>query len=134
MNHLRALEPRGEIETLQKMAALDVGRRTEFWRRLLHIDVWVLGTCTSGTQLVLHTWKGREDTCAVFTSRVLLENVMEPNSPWLQLNARVAFGAMAVEGLGTFVNPRYEFQVRLRSTDLDALLAERFDDVQGTDA
>ena len=134
MNQLRALEPSGEIEKLQKLAVLDVGKRTEFWKRLLDIDVWVLGTSTSDNVLVLHTWVGSEDAGAVFTSRVLLENVMEPNSPWLQLNARVAFGAMAAEGLGTFLNPRYECQVRLRSRDLEALLSGCFDDVQGGDA
>ena len=92
-------------------------------RALLEQDVWVLGTQESDTGLMLHTWEGIEGVCGAFTSRALLEEVMDPCTTWIQVNARVIFGAMLAAGLGTYINPRHESQLRLRPYEISALLA-----------
>lgn len=134
MKKLRPLEPSGDLENLQKLAAVHTAKRVEFWKRFLEADVWVVGTSGTPTSMHLHTWKNGDETCAVFTSQALLESAMEPGTPWINLRARVALRIMVAEKLGAFINPRYEFQVRLRAEEVASLLTGRIDGVVGSDA
>jgi hypothetical protein len=135
MNRLRPLVPTGELEQLQLDAASNISSRPAFWRKLLESDVWVVSDAQSDTELTLHVWSGSgEDTCPVFTSESLLENVMEPGTPWIEINASTVFQSMVERGVGAFINPRHEGQVRLRSRELIDLLAGQFETVRGSDA
>lgn len=134
MKALQMREPLGELERLQRVAAVDLGQRNTFFTRLLQSDIWLVADLESESRAVLHTWKQGEETCPLFTSEALLEDAMEPGTPWIKLIGRTAFEMIAAEGLGTFINPRYEFQVRLRASEVKALLAGRLEAVRGSDA
>jgi len=129
------LDPGNELEFLQIAAAKDPAERERFWKLLLSSDVWVLADQLSETNLVLNTWgTNGSETCGVFTSQALVDRAMEPETPWVKVNATVVFKSMIDAGLGVFINPRYDAQVRLRTKDLALLLDGNFSMVQGTNA
>ncbi len=135
MNQPLSLNPSNELEALQIIAAKEPAQREGFWKLLLVSDVWALADSKSDTDVILHTWgEGSDETCGVFTSQALIDKAMEPDTLWLQVNAAVIFQSMVDEGLGVFINPRYEAQVRLRASELATLLTGGFSEVHGSDA
>ena len=134
MNNRASLNPANELDTLHLKAASDPGAREGFWRSLLAADVWVVASQESDEDLVLHTWgKESEETAAAFTSYEALKEVMEPETYWVQVDASVIFESMVNEGLGVFINPRYQCQTRLRAAELAALVAGQFSEVRGSE-
>ncbi len=135
MNQLLSFTPSNELEALQIAAAKEPAQRENFWRLLLSSDVWVVADSKSDTDIDLHTWgEGDDETSGVYTSQALIDKAMEPGTPWLQVNAAVIFQSMVDEGLGVFINPRYEPQVRLRASELSSLLTGGLSEVHGSDA
>jgi hypothetical protein len=135
MNQPLSFTPSNELEALQIVAAKEPAQRESFWKLLLSSDVWVVADSKSDTDVVLYTWgEGGDETCGVYTSQALIDKAMEPDTQWLQVNAAVIFQSMVDEGLGVFINPRYEQQVRLRASELSSLLTGGFSEVHGSDA
>ena len=124
-------EPLNKVEKLQSDAATSIEKRAEFWEELLKSEVYVLSEEIEGKE-VLHTWEGsEEDACGVFTSQEKIIGAMPPETPYIIINARTILESMANEGLGTFVNPRYEPMVRLKSKEIKSMLDGNFHEVIG---
>ena len=125
--------PLNNVEQLQAEAATAIEKRTEFWEALLDSDIYVISEeSENDNEEILFTWPGKvEDTCAVFTSLEKIIDAMPPDTPYIIINARVIFKSMVEEGLGAFINPRYEPEVRLRSKELNSLLKGNYNEVNG---
>ena len=64
--------------------------------------------------------------------RETLIKAMPPETPYIQLSAGIIFGSMLQAGLGTFINPRYEPQVRVSSREIKLMLEGCFDEIVGS--
>lgn len=126
--------PSNEVEQLQLEAATSIEKRSQFWEKLLNSDIYVVSEMVGKDgNVVLHTLDGTgESACFAFTSLEKLINVMPPETPYIQLNARIIFGSMVQAGLGTFINPRYEPGVRVRSREIKLMLEGCFDEIVGS--
>ena len=123
--------PSNKVEQLQAEAATSIEKRAEFWEELLNSEVYVLSEEIDGEEMLL-TWQGAgEDACGVFTSEEKIIGAMPPDTPYIIINARVIFESMANEGLGTFINPRYEPSVRVKSEEIKSMLNGNYHEVIG---
>jgi hypothetical protein len=125
--------PSNEVEQLQLEAAASIAKRSQFWEKLLNSDIYVVSEMDGDGNVVLHTLNGTgESACFAFTSLEKLINVMPPETPYIKLSARIIFGSMVQAGLGTFINPRYEPGVRVRSREIKLMLEGCFDEIVGS--
>lgn len=126
--------PSNEVEQLQLEAATSIEKRSQFWEKLLNSDIYVVSeTVGKDGNVVLHTLDGTgESACFSFTSLEKLIKAMPPETPYIQLSAGIIFGSMLQAGLGTFINPRYEPQVRVRSREIKLMLEGCFDEIVGS--
>ena len=133
-NKLLKFAPSNEIEQLQLEASTSIEKRPRFWEELLSSDVYVVSEMAEKDgNVVLHTLNGTgESACFAFTSLEKLINAMPPETPYIKLNARIIFGSMVEAGLGTFINPRYEPGVRIKSREIELMLEGRFDEIIGS--
>ena len=123
--------PLNKVEQLQAEAATSIEKRTEFWEELLKSEVYVVSEEIDGEEM-LFTWQGSgEDACGVFTSQEKIIGAMPPDTPYIIINARIIFESMANEGLGTFINPRYEPMVRVKSKEIKSMLNGNYNEVVG---
>lgn len=126
--------PSNKVEKLQAEAATSVEKRANFWEELLKSEVYAMSETSEedDEEIMLHTWQGSgEDACGVFTSLEKIIGAMPADTPYIVINARVIFESMVNEGLGTFINPRYEPAVRLRSKELKSMLEGNYHEVIG---
>ena len=125
-------KPNNDLELLLLEAAKDPNKRSEFWKKLLHSNVYVLGDQENETKLILSTWQSSNDeACGVFTSLEKVNEAMPKDTTYIRINAKVIFQSMVDSNLGTFVNPRFEPQFRLKVHDLKCLLNEEYSKVMG---
>jgi hypothetical protein len=126
--------PSNEVEQLQLEAATSIEKRSQFWEELLNSDIYVVSeTVGKDGNVVLHTLDGTgESACFSFTSLEKLIKAMPPDTPYIQLSARIIFRSMLQSELGTFINPRYEPQVRVRSREIKLMLEGCFDEIVGS--
>jgi len=123
--------PLNKVEQLQAEAATSIEKRTEFWEELLKSEVYVVSEEIDGEEM-LFTWQGSgEDACGVFTSQEKIIGAMPADTPYIIINARIILESMANEGLGTFINPRYEPAVRVKSKEIKSMLKGDFHEVVG---
>jgi len=123
--------PLNKVEQLQVEAATSIEKRADFWEELLKSEVYVMSEEKEGEE-ILHTWQGSgEGACGVFTSQEKIIGAMPPNTPYIIINARVILESMANEGLGTFINPRYETMVRIKSKEIKSMLNGNYNEVVG---
>src|SRR5574340_1016329 len=126
--------PSNQVEQLQLEAATSIEKRSKFWEKLLNSDIYVVSEAfEEDGNVVLHTLDGPgESACFSFTSLEKLIEAMPPETPFIHLSAGIIFESMLEAGLGTFINPRYEPQVRVRSREIKLMLEGYFDEIVGS--
>jgi hypothetical protein len=129
-------KPSNIVEQLQLEAAKSIEKRSQFWEKLLNSDIYVVSEMVGEDgNVILHTLDGTgESACFSFTSLEKLIDAMPPETPYIKLSARIIFQSMAQEGLGTFINPRYEPMVRIRAREIKLMLDGSFNEIMGSNA
>jgi hypothetical protein len=126
--------PTNNLEQLQLEAATSIEKRSQFWEKLLNSDIYVVSEMVGEDgNIILHTLDGiGESACFSFTSLEKLIDAMPPETPYINLTARIIFQSMVQEGLGTFINPRYEPMVRIRVREIKLMLDGSFNEIVGS--
>ncbi|MFN9717937.1 MAG: enhanced serine sensitivity protein SseB C-terminal domain-containing protein [Planctomycetota bacterium] len=125
-------EPQNDLEHSLMRAATDPSQRPQFYRDLLAADIYLInvggesldiqdGVLSEGSNVQMQSWRrDGEDWLPIFSSLPRLQECLQTESTYLQLNAKSFFEI--TRGAHVILNPNLDYGKEFTATEIEGML------------